>query len=228
TNPMITGPGGFLSTDAVSLLATAGTYQIQATDEEDCSLTAELELSVTSQAFVAGMVLPSDVVVGDSVVVLETSWPAPDNVSWVFDRAGAREVRRSENQYWFIFDEVGDYELSLLAGFGGCEDLITKGLTVHADSTSIPSVPLQRSRIESVIIRPNPSNGQFAVDIELSENAEVFVNLYDANGGIVERRQDDGASSYSVDFNLSSPPAGTYVLLVQTAFGRRTGIVLIE
>ncbi|TXF88612.1 T9SS type A sorting domain-containing protein [Neolewinella aurantiaca] len=227
TNTLVTGPGGFNSNEPVVLIDEAGTYSISVAGAGGCMANADVVVNFTGQTFVAGMVLPSDVVVGDSIVVLETSWPAPSTVEWIFDRSGARQVAQEQNQYWFVFDEAGEYNLSLLASFDGCDDLITKGITVHADSTSIPSVGLTRSGIEDIIISPNPNDGNFTATVDLTTEARIFLNLYDLDGTLIDRQEDNGRSDYSFNYNLNLEP-GSYLLLVQTGSARRTVVVIVS
>jgi hypothetical protein len=227
TNPLVTGPNGFSSNDVVVLIDEAGTYTVTATEASGCVAVTDINVNFTGQSFVAGMVLPSDVVVGDSIVVLETSWPAPDNVFWAFDRVGARQIAQEQNQYWFVFDEAGEYQLSLLASFGGCDDLITKGLTVHPDSTSIPTVQLTRSGIEAIVISPNPNNGRFNAEVILSNDDLIFLNLYKLDGTPIDRREDGGRSDYIFNYDLNLE-AGAYLLLVQTRTARRTVVIVVS
>jgi hypothetical protein len=227
TNPLVTGPNGFSSNDVVVLIDEAGTYTVTATEASGCVAVTDINVNFTGQSFVAGMVLPSDVVVGDSIVVLETSWPAPDNVFWAFDRVGARQIAQEQNQYWFVFDEAGEYQLSLLASFGGCDDLITKGLTAHADSTSIPTVQLTRSGIEAIVISPNPNNGRFNAEVILSNDDLIFLNLYKLDGTPIDRREDGGRSDYIFNYDLNLE-AGAYLLLVQTRTARRTVVIVVS
>ncbi|MFK8165309.1 MAG: T9SS type A sorting domain-containing protein [Lewinella sp.] len=227
TDVLVTSPNGFSSNEPVVLIDEAETYTITATGASGCAGSSEVVVNFTGQTFVAGMVLPSDVVAGDSVVVLETSWPAPNSVEWIFDRSGARQVAQEQNQYWFVFDEVGEYNLSLLASFGGCDDLITKGLTVHADSTSIPSIGLTRSGIEDVVISPNPNNGRFNAEVTLSNVDRVFMNLYDLDGTTINRQEDTGLSNYTFNYDLNLE-AGSYLLLVQTGSARRTVVIIVS
>jgi hypothetical protein len=223
----VTGPNGLNSSEPVTLIEDPGTYNIAVEAANGCTGTASIAVGVTNTPFVAGMVLPSDVVVNDSVVVLETSWPAPDQVTWVYDDTRVRLVKEVQNQYWFIFDEVGNYNLGLIGTRGGCEDIISKQITVHADSTTIPSPNLGQLEIESIVISPNPNLGQFEVDVTLSNTAELFLSLYDINGILQDRRQGSGQATYNFPYNLNVQP-GTYLLLVQTAFDRRTLVVVIN
>jgi hypothetical protein len=223
----VIGPNGLNSSEPITLIEDPGTYAIAVEAANGCTGTTSVTVDVTSTPFVAGMVLPSDVVVGDSVVVLETSWPVPDQVTWVYDGTRARLVKEVQNQYWFIFDEVGDYNLGLIGTRAGCEDIISKQITVHADSTTIPSPNLGQLEIESIVISPNPNLGQFEVDVILSNTAELFVSLYDINGILQDRRQGSGQATYNFPYDLNVQP-GTYLLLVQTAFDRRTLVVVIN
>ncbi len=226
SNTSVTSDGGFSSNDPVVLLDEAGTYTVTATSASGCTASTEVTVNVTGESFVAGFVLPSDVVVGDSVVVLETSWPAPDNLEWIFDQAGVTQVDQRQNQYWFIFDNAGEYSLSLLAGFGGCEDLLTKNITVHPDSTSIPSTGLFRTGISDVLIRPNPNDGKFIATVELTNADRIFMNLYEMDGTPVDRREDQGGTDYTFDYDLNLE-AGSYLLLVQTPTARRTVVIVV-
>jgi large repetitive protein len=222
----VSGPGGFSDSGRRVLLEAAGLYAIAVVSQEGCRDTVALNLAVTTDLLVAAMVLPSDVVVGDSVVVLETSWPAPETVSWVFDNTRAQLLRQEQNQYWFMFSEPDRYTLSMIARQGGCEDIITKEIVVHADSSSLPSVYLGPLEILSASVNPNPNNGLFQAVVQLSGPNTLFVSLYNASGMLLDRRRGEGLSGYSFDFDLRGQ-AGTYVLLVQTARDRRTLTVLV-
>lgn len=51
---------------------------------------------------------------------------------------------------------------------GGCEDVIRKDITVHADSSTIPSAYLGALKIVSASVNPNPGSGIFQVAVVLS------------------------------------------------------------
>lgn len=222
----VTGPDAFSETGNRVLLENTGTYTIAVQNQDGCRDTVDLSLLVTTDLLVAAMVLPSDVVVNDSVVVLETSWPAPESVNWVYDESIATLVRQEQNQYWFVFTEPGRTQLSLLATQGGCEDLVTKEIVVHPDSTSIPSVYLGPLEILSSTVSPNPNNGLFQAVVTLSSPGTLFMSLYTTSGVLVDRRQGAGSTSYTFDFDVQGQ-ADTYLLLIQTGQDRRTTTVIV-
>jgi hypothetical protein len=157
----VSGPGGFSNSEERVLLENAGIYTIEVRDEQGCQDTVDFQLNFTPDLLVAGMVLPSDVIVGDSVIVLETSWPAPQSVDWIYDETITTLVKQEQNQYWFVFSEIGRTQLTLIARQGGCEDIIAKEIVIHRDSSSIPSIYLGQLQIVNALISPNPSNGPF-------------------------------------------------------------------
>lgn len=223
----VNGPGGFSETGSRVLLEAPGMYTIEIQNQVGCRDTVDFSLLITADLLVAGMVLPSDVVVNDSIVVLETSWPAPESVDWIYDESIATLVRQEQNQYWFVFSEPGRFQISMLARQGGCEDLITKEIVVHPDSTSIPSVYLGKLEIISAIVSPNPTNGPFQATVALSSPGTLFMSLYTATGELVDRQQGTGSASYTFDFNGQGQD-GTYLLLVQTGQDRRTLTVIVK
>jgi len=223
---VVSGPGGFSEDSPTVFLETAGAYRIALESIEGCRDTLAMSLNYTANVLVAGMVLPSDVVLGDSVVILETSWPAPDAVLWNFDPTRVSIIRQEQNQYWFRFSEPGRYSLGMTARQGGCEDVIYKDITVHADSSTIPSAYLGALKIVSASVNPNPGSGIFQVAVVLSGAEPVFVSLYNSNGVLVDRRRAEGLAQYSFDYDLRGQ-AGTYLVLVQTAQDRRTLVALV-
>ncbi|MBE2208982.1 MAG: SprB repeat-containing protein, partial [Saprospiraceae bacterium] len=223
---VVSGPGGFSDDAPTVFLETAGTYSIALESPAGCRDTFVLSLSYTANVLVAGMVLPSDVVVSDSVVILETSWPAPDTVLWSFDPTRVSIIKQEQNQYWFRFSEPGRYSIGMTARQGGCEDVILKDITVHADSSTIPSAYLGALKIVSASVNPNPSSGIFQVAVVLSGAEPVFVSLYNSNGVLVDRRRAEGLAQYSFDYDLRGQ-GGTYLVLVQTAQDRRTLVALV-
>ena len=223
---VVSGPGGFSDDAPTVFLENAGAYSIALESLAGCRDTFALSLSYTANVLVAGMVLPSDVVLGDSVVILETSWPAPDTVLWDFDPTRVSIIKQEQNQYWFRFSEPGLYSLGMTARQGGCEDVIRKDITVHADSSTIPSAYLGALKIVSASVNPNPGSGIFQVAVVLSGAEPVFVSLYNSNGVLVDRRRAEGLAQYSFDYDLRGQ-AGTYLVLVQTAQDRRTLVALV-
>ncbi|MEO0733397.1 MAG: T9SS type A sorting domain-containing protein, partial [Bacteroidota bacterium] len=168
-----------------------------------------------------------DAVITDRLGVLETSFPAPDQVEWVFDETRARIVEQDENIYYFTFDEPDTYDLSLIASFGGCEDIVTKRVTIHTDRTTIPSPVVGASNILDLTIAPNPTTGRFTVTARLASALAATFTLFDSNGMIADRRQTQNELNPAVDFDVSGRP-GTFFLQLQVGEDSRVMVVVVQ
>jgi hypothetical protein len=223
----VSGPAGFASSDEVVLLEEAGDYEIDYTTTSGCSATHTLTLDVTVAALTARMVMASDIAIDQRLVVLEASFPLPDNVSWVIDESRVTLAEQDENVYYFEFSEPAVYEIGLIADFGGCSDAVSKQVTVHPDSTTIPGVNLGATEILELTIAPNPNLGAFIVMAELSSAQPFTLTLYRDNGERLERRQIENATTISEAFNLMLVP-GTYFLQAQAGAERRMVAVIVQ
>lgn len=215
------GPNGFSSSGKTVLFETSGEYRVQAIDDRGCIGRDTVNLNIAGEPLQALFIVATDVVVGDEVGVVEVSWPAPQKVEWLFNPDSASFLRQELDQYYFTFNKVGKVKLTMKAEGNGCVDWITKVITVHADTTTIPSPdPLMPELIDFQLF-PNPNNGIFKVKVDLSVEKDVLLMIYDVNGISHERRLLQGRESYLEGFNLKLPE-GHYFLILQTPTQRKS------
>jgi len=67
---------------------------------------------------------------------------------------------------------------------------------------------------------PNPSSGNFTIDMGIVKTEEVMVSLYDLAGGVLLDGWSFQASGTMLQVDLSSLADGTYVILVELSTGR--------
>jgi hypothetical protein len=78
------------------------------------------------------------------------------------------------------------------------------------DSLSVSSLPDEKI-IKVNALMPNPTTGKFTITLSKSlKNGKVM--LIDANGKIIENRKENG---YTITFDISSRPSGTYFVRVE-------------
>ena len=222
----VAGPQGYSSNAAVSLLETPGEYVVTSVTAGGCAVSETFRLSFTTTPFSAGLVVPSDVVVGDTVVVAEVSWPAPDAVRWVYDTAVVSLLGQEQNRYYFRFDDTGTFDLGLVAGQGGCEDYAAARIHVYADSSEIDRAPLGEQGIRVARVFPNPSSGNFSIEVALSTPQTVLAVLYDLNGMELDRQRAEATSTTTFDYRLNLRP-GTYVARLQTPTDQRAVTIVV-
>ncbi|MEM9929065.1 MAG: T9SS type A sorting domain-containing protein, partial [Bacteroidota bacterium] len=224
---IVTGPGGFSESGDMVFLEVAGDYLISYTNADGCTAEHTLTLSVTVDPFTAQIVMASDITVDQQLIVLEASYPAPDNVAWVFDEANVTLVNQDQNLYYFEFAVPGTYDIGMVADAGGCSDVISKQVIVHADSTTIPGAVLGASEIIDLVVAPNPSFGAFSVNVTLTNPIPFTMTIYRENGEQIVRRESDGVTSITEAFDLDLIP-GTYFLQAQAGAERRMVAVIIQ
>lgn len=216
-----TSLSGFFSAAKLTALDQTDTYFVAVTNAQGCVAHDTISVDVATEALQAFFIIPTDVVVGQEVVALEGSWPVPGQVNWFFPTDSVQFLRQEGDQYFFQFTTVGEVRLSMQSVLGSCEDWITKVITVHADSTTIPGLNPEQPDILSVVIAPNPNSGNFSVSVLLSAPKDVVLGIYDINGVRQDRRILQGQSSYTENYSLTGQP-GTYYLVVQSPRQRRT------
>ena len=68
--------------------------------------------------------------------------------------------------------------------------------------------------VESVSVYPNPSNGNFKVNLNSAENGKVSISVYNVNGVLVKSINDIKTGAYEKEIKLQELSAGTYVIRI--------------
>lgn len=67
---------------------------------------------------------------------------------------------------------------------------------------------------ETVIIFPNPSNGNFKVRVISAQDGDIIISVYNLNGNLIETVSDIKDGTYQKDFELKNLPSGMYLIKV--------------
>jgi hypothetical protein len=119
--------------------------------------------------------------------------------------------------------QTGVYNVDLWGYSGTCYSRITKQVEVmETDSTLAQQIPIRLPLITSATLYPNPTNGEFTVEVVLREAADIRLILFEvASGAQVDERTERGQSQYTVSYQLSRLNTGAYVLIVMASNERR-------
>lgn len=208
------GPNGYSSTNKQVKLSGAGVYTVRISSG-NCVLEESFQLQVDPEPFQTLFIVPTEVVMGDTVVAYEVSWPTPDHINWQFDQDSIVYVRQDQNQHFFHFPYEGEFELGLAAGLNACSDLLLKTIRVVADSSQL-DLPLDPGtrEFESIQISPNPNNGEFEVAIEMTRPIDLELRVFNALSDLQATQTGNGQQSYRFSFSEDLPP-GAYLLFVR-------------
>ncbi len=221
-----TSTNGFSSQNETVRLENAGVYTLEVTNAFGCVSRDTISLQIGTEPLQAYFVTPTDVLAGEEVVVVEVSWPIPDEVNWIYDPAQATLLQQRGDQYYFTFPNPGQVPLTLQAISGNCEDYLTKTITVHADNSTIPS-PGPVQELLAFRLMPNPTSGVFRVEVELSQAREIVLSVFDITGQLKDRRVRGGQAIYSEDYTLGLQP-GPHIVILQTPTQRKSLVFVVQ
>jgi len=109
------------------------------------------------------------------------------------------------------FDAVGDFNVKLTVTNDLGSHNITKANYIHVGTVGIGESSLE----ENLSLYPNPSTGNFTLDLGQSGVNDVRISILDARGEVVfEKFLPDDTQKYNID--ISEQPAGVYMLRLQS------------
>ena len=225
-----TSDTGFTSTLPSITLTEGGTYTVTITSQNGCSATGSVLVEVSEEEISAEFAMSSQVFTGESLMVIDLSFPFPESLEWVIPD-GASIVRTTTDEAELIFNEAGEYEVGIIIKIGDCSaQRFKKVLVVANENNDVVDVKNDPNKqLEDFIIYPNPTNGKFTADITLSERGNISIKVFNfANNALMASAKERGSTSYSVPFDISGLPAGVYAVVLETPFGNSLRKVILK
>ncbi|MDR1527833.1 MAG: T9SS type A sorting domain-containing protein [Dysgonamonadaceae bacterium] len=213
-----------------------GHYFLEATTPDGCPAWGDMTVSIGENALIADMLLVSEAMVGDTLVLFELSNLALDSLQWEYDREAFERIT-PQNEYAGLpyvlqlrCGKTGIYNIGLCGYSGGCISSVVKQVEVLPESDRSPDdwytiLPM----ITSLKQYPNPSRGQFTVELELREPAEARFLIFDVASGVCrDQRTESDSDIYRIEYNLQNLDPGVYVLMVTVGNERKQIKLIIE
>ncbi|WNB17084.1 T9SS type A sorting domain-containing protein [Marivirga arenosa] len=176
---------GFESDQRIVELSTEGTYQLTVENENGCIATENFELIVSDDLLSADMTMASEAIIGDTIVVIDISWPIPDEVSWEIPE-GVTVLEENNDYVSLIFNQEGSFELGLEVKQAECLDYYSQIINISSKSQEENSnqrnFGISEKLIKKFNVYPNPIVNNFNIDIELSQKHDLSVNIIDLKG----------------------------------------------
>ncbi|KPK86248.1 MAG: hypothetical protein AMS27_05525 [Bacteroides sp. SM23_62_1] len=179
---------------------TPGTYSVEITISCGTGSDEILVSANTDQA-----VADFDYTLDNELVIFNNLSTGAKGYLWDF---GDGSTSMDINPY-ILFPSTGQYTVKLIA-YNDCKsDSTTKDVSVVYTGISY-------GEERHIRIYPNPSNGQFTLEMQLENSQDLDIRIFDIVGELVYTHRVVNAQQYKGTFDLSDLPGGVYYLHLQT------------
>lgn len=193
----------------------ADTLGVAVTDEAGC--VEDLEVIISQPDSLEANISGTDETVmganDGTAAVLPSGGNSPYTVSWSNGETGTSIDSLAPGMY-----------IATITDSKGCET--TDSVEVAAGPVSIEDE--LSMGITSLRIFPNPSQGQFNLEMELNDRQSVLVRITDLNGKEIIRFSESNITALQKDISLNHVADGMYLLLIQTRTGTTSRKLVIR
>lgn len=210
--------GNVIGNLATITLSNAGTYTVIITDSKGCTATDSVKIKNSSEVLNPQFMLATHAYAESSVVLVNTSPTQPQAVEWIIPTSNNIQViQKTDNLLELKFSVPSSYEIGLKGIQGECVKTFYKKVIVEENTSGVTLNPTKASNITEFTILPNPNNGVFKVLVGLSEEKPIKIKIIDmvsheAYPAVTQPK----AAYFAVPYNTSLP-AGTYLVILETA-----------
>jgi PKD repeat protein len=216
-----TTTGGSLSstTDANPILTvtSSGTYTIGLTAFNtfgNATTTQNLNVTINQPPVANANPVLTTVGLGQNAFFNNTS----TNASSYFWNFGNGQTSTDQNP-WTTYNQVGTFEVMLIASNPGCENDTTYTSIQVIDASDIDEF----NGISSLSIYPNPNDGNFMLNVTLNKATSMQISLFDITGKLVQQLFNETlvAGQHQLDMTTTTIKIaqGVYHLVIQTENG---------
>ena len=214
---------GFEGDARTITLSKAGMYWLEANTAQGCVGRDTFLLQTSTDLLQANFLAPTEAFAGDTVVIIDISWPVPGEVAWNFPL----EMTRIDGPADFVyaaFQNPGFYQISLAAALGACRDELTKTISILKEREQVPEAGRLGSEdfIKEFTLYPNPNDGMFDVVASLKERTPIVLTVWNTMTSTkIAQLQRSGKSFYREHIDLRPLSAGSYSLRLDFNKGTR-------
>ncbi|NOS90695.1 MAG: T9SS type A sorting domain-containing protein [Cyclobacteriaceae bacterium] len=224
-----TSLAGFNKTGKQVTLTQPGVYKLRVTNNNGCIAEDSFELTTSNDLLKADFLMAPEAHVNDTIIVIDISWPLPDQITWSFPTE-ATVILQSQDYSSILFKKEGVYPVKITAKLAECQSEYTASIEIlKAGETGGGSGGGSTDLIKLLQAFPNPTaQGFINLKLELNEVAPVRVRLVSLEGNvIVTDFSDSGKDAYDFEITLQGVAPGVYFLLVDVKDQKRVVRIVI-
>jgi hypothetical protein len=214
TTYLWTSDAGYAGTGREVVLTVPARYTLKVINANGCEAADQFTLGTSDDLLSADFLMASEAHAGDTVVLVDISWPLPDNIGWTFPE-NVQVLNKDDAYATVIFPKKGDYEVVLDTHLGECMDYFSKHITIQ-DERDNEGGRVSTSLVSRFEVYPNPSNGAFTIAIAFREAVDGSLTMVDLSGNKAVLEENITATKeYSFQAAIQYIPSGIYVLILQ-------------
>jgi hypothetical protein len=213
---------GYTSAQEKITVADAGSYWLEVLNDKGCIAQDTFLLETSYDLLKASFMIPKQAIAGDTVVIIDISWPMPEKIEWNYP-LDMTVLQDNGDILYGKFNSAGTYEVNLATHLGECFDQVSKTITIIENEGDSEGGRLgYEEYVKNFTLYPNPNNGAFHVGIELTEEMPINVSVWHSPSDIlIKKVQESGDKQYELYFDLRPLTSGTYVLRLDYETGKK-------
>ena len=224
-----------LSNERYFTVDSEGAFFLKVTNHRGCFAFDTINVEIGNDALQADFLMTSEAFLNDTLEIFEISNLPLDSMTWEYD------VDIFSDQTPAIADDyvlhlktlqTGMYNVTLYAYSGGCFSNMAKQVEIiEGDGSQVEDeiMGYQDPLIKSFIVSPNPNPGNFSVDVELRETAEIHLAVFSVTEGIkIDDKSNTGMDEYHERFTMNGINTGVYVVVLTVEGERRQVKIVVE
>lgn len=208
----------------------SGNYQVEVVDAHNCRMLSDFtQIDVnTIQPSPAFMVSTFNLL-GDTLMLVEVSQPAPDSVLWDIDPT-VESYTVGEMPH-VVLREEGSVSVRMTVFYGGCDFMLEKNIMAYTNDSLV--IDWRKGAVEtadpitSFTVSPNPSQGTLRIESTLSEELPSSVKIYDMQGRVVLEENFLPQVNINEQITLAAPKTQNYYLFYFTQGGHRSALIYV-
>lgn len=226
---------GVVSNERYITVKEENDYFLEVTDSIGCFAWDTIKVSIGNDALKSDFLLTSQAALGDTLSIFELSNMALDSLRWNYSDTIFSQVENTTGLNYILLLKTmqnGVYNVDLYAYSGGCVSKSTKQVEIigeQVDPGEDDNLGYQEPLIISLVVAPNPNDGNFTINVKLRKVADINLTMFAVTAGLkIDERSERGLEEYSVDYSLSQLNSGIYLLILKAENERKQIKIIIQ
>jgi hypothetical protein len=200
-----------LSTERTIDVSDGGRYVLEVISPKGCSA-SDSTLAITYNYNAdAHLLMPTEGMVNDILVMIDVSYPAPDSLDWIVPSDFFTIYENYMEQHVVPVSE-GGYMAGLIAYTGNCVAEHYKAIQISGVNNGKASTETNQKLILNARAMPNPTNNQTMLNVELSSEADLYISVFSSRGGKVAHLHSPESLLHNATLKVAGWQQGVYVV----------------